>query len=82
MSIKEIIEFRKENLQKEEEMWIAFFNETYPIGKIVEIQGEEMEVIGYCYDQTVPTVKFDRLLRIQKYVPYFELPEFKEGGDK
>lgn len=82
MSIKEIIEFRKENLRKEEEMWIAFFNETYPIGKIVEIQGEEMEVIGYCYNQTVPTVKFERLLRQQKLVSYFDLPEFKEGGEK
>lgn len=81
MSIKEIMEVRQENLRKEEAMWIELFNETYPIGKIMEIEGEEMEVVGYGCVQDIPIVKFEKLVRQQKSVFYFNLPGFKDGGE-
>lgn len=81
MSIKEIMEVRQENIRKEEAMWAELLNEKYPIGKIVEIDGEEMEVVGYGCVQNIPIVKFEKLVRQQKSVFYFNLPEFKNGGE-
>lgn len=81
MSIKEIMEFRDKNVHKEEEMWVELFNEKYPIGKIMEIEGEEMEVVGYGCVQDIPVVKFEKLVRQQKSVFYFNLPGFKDGGE-
>lgn len=81
MNIKDILRFREENLRKEEEMWVELFNEKYPIGKVVEIDGEEMKVIGCGFVQDIPTVHFEKLLRHQKSVFYFNLPSFKEGGN-
>ncbi len=81
MSIKEIMEFRDKNVQKEEEMWVELFNEKYPIGKVVEIDGEEMEVVGYGCVQDIPVVNFEKLVRQQKSVFYFNLPGFKDGGE-
>ena len=53
MTIKEIMEFRDKNVQKEEEMWVELFNEKYPIGKVVEIDGEETEAQIYALQQKV-----------------------------
>lgn len=81
MSIKEIMEFRDKNVHKEEEMWVELFNEKYPIGKVVEIDGEEMKVAGYGCVQSIPTINFEKLVRQQKSVFYFNLPGFENGGE-
>lgn len=81
MSIKEIMEFRDKNVQKEEEMWVELFNEKYPIGKIVKIDGLDMKIVGYGIQQSIPVVKFERLIQQQTSVFYFDLPEFKDGGE-
>ena len=82
MSVEEILAFREKRYAEEESMWVELLNEKYPIGKIVKIDGMDMKVTGYGIQQSIPVVKFERLIQQQTSVFYFELPEFKEGGEK
>lgn len=81
MTIQEILSFREKRYAEEESMWIELLNEKYPIGKIVKIDGLDMKVVGYGIQQSIPVVKFERLIQQQTSVFYFDLPEFKDGGE-
>ena len=80
MTVQEILSFREKRYAEEESMWIELLNEKYPIGKIVKIDGIDMKVVGYGIQQSIPEVKFERLIQQQTSKFYFDLPEFKDGG--
>lgn len=80
MTVQEILSFREKRYAEEESMWIELLNEKYPIGKIVKIDGIDMKVVGYGIQQSIPVVKFERLIQQQTSKFYFDLPEFKDGG--
>lgn len=81
MTVQEILSFREKRYAEEESMWIELLNEKYPIGKIVKIDGIDMKVVGYGIQQSIPVVKFERLIQQQTSKFYFDLPEFKDGGE-
>lgn len=81
MTVQEILSFREKRYAEEESMWIELLNEKYPIGKIVKIDGLDMKVVGYGIQQSIPVVKFERLIQQRTSVFYFDLPEFKDGGE-
>lgn len=81
MTVQEILSFREKRDAEEESMWIELLNEKYPIGKIVKIDGLDMKVVGYGIQQSIPVVNFERLIQQQTSRFYFDLPEFKEGGE-
>ena len=80
MTVQEILSFREKRYAEEESMWIELLNEKYPIGKIVKIDDIDMKVVGYGIQQSIPVVKFERLIQQQTSKFYFDLPEFKDGG--
>lgn len=82
MTAEEIFEERKKYLEREEKMWEEMLSEKYPIGKIVEIDGIEMEVAGYSFRGDIASVNFSKLVPEHTSKFYFELPEFKKGCEK
>lgn len=79
MTIEEILAYREKHLNKEMEMWVELLNDKYPIGKVVELDGKKMKVVGYCYVDSIPSVKFERVETEQTTRFYFDLPGFKKG---
>lgn len=80
MTVEEILAFREKSLEKEMDMWVELLNDKYPIGKVVELDGEKLKVVGYCYVQSIPAVKFEKVVTNQISKLYFNLPGFEKGG--
>jgi len=81
MTVGEILAFREKSLEKEMDMWVELLNDKYPIGKVVELDGKKLKVVGYCYVQAIPAVKFERVVTDQITKLYFNLPGFEKGGE-
>lgn len=82
MTVKDILDFREKSYQEEVEMWRKLLSQEYPIGSVIEIDNQIMEVIDYGFQGGIATVEFEVAVPERRSKFYFDLPKFKKGGGR